>query len=124
MKRIIFSALLCLIITSLHAIAEGQQSTTSSKSVRLRNNTTNNKPQAPARYYVECIYSAGYMEFTFLPEITSMHIVLSNEDVPVWEGDITPESPSVAIPILYGEYEVTCVTDDGREFGGTIYFEE
>lgn len=108
----------------MHAIAEGQQPTTSTTSVRLHIQITNNKPKAPARYYVECIYSIGYMEFTFLPEVTSMHIVLSNGDVPVWEGDVTPESPSVDIPILYGEYEVICVTDDGREFGGTIYFED
>lgn len=124
MKRIIFSALLCLFMTSVYATAEGQQPTTSTTSVRLRNQITTNKPKAPARYYVECTYSIGYMEFTFLPEVTSMHIVLSNGEVPVWEGDVTPGSPSVAIPILYGEYEVTCVTDDGREFGGTIYFEE
>lgn len=124
MKRIIFSALLCLFMTSVYATAEGQQTAASTTSVRLHNQITTNKPKAPARYYVECTYSIGYMEFTFLPEVTSMHIVLSNGEVSVWEGDVTPEAPSVAIPILYGEYEVTCITDDGREFGGTIYFEE
>lgn len=124
MKRIIFSALLCLFMTSMYATAETQQPTTSTTSVRLHNKITSNKPKAPVRYYVECIYSAGYIEFTFLPGTTSMHIVLSNGDVPVWEGNVTPEYPSVTIPILSGEYEVTCITDDGREFCGTIYFEE
>ena len=52
MKRIIFSALLCLFMTSVYATAEAQQTTKSTASVRLHNKITSHTPQAPARYYL------------------------------------------------------------------------
>lgn len=82
------------------------------------------RPKAPARYNVECTYSSGYMEFTFPPGVSYMHVEICEGETPIFEGNVTPDSPAIETPVLYGEHTVTCITDEGVEYGGIIYFDD
>lgn len=83
-----------------------------------------NRPKAPARYHVGCTYSIGYMEFSFPPYVSSMRVEISEGGVAIWEGNVTPDAPAIDIPILSGEYTVTCITDGGKEYSGNVYFDD
>lgn len=80
-----------------------------------------NRPNAPSRVYIECEYCAEYIEFTLPEGVTAISVVLTNGDDTLMDV-ATVESPVIYLPTLYGEYEMTCTTDDGRDFYGTLYF--
>lgn len=79
------------------------------------------RPNTPSRIYIECRYCPEYLEFSFPDGVTSLSVFLSNDDNSLMDV-ASLESPIVYIPILYGEYGITCTTEDGREFYGTLYF--
>lgn len=90
----------------------------------LREKSASGRPKAPARYSVECTYTLGNMEFTFPSGVSYMRVEICENETPIWEGIITPDSPVIEIPVLYGEYNVICTTDNGAEYGGIVCFSD
>lgn len=90
----------------------------------LTHGTKTNRPCAPARQTnnIECEYSVGQMTFTFPLGVSYMNIIICDNGTFVWNGMVSQYSPSVNIPILNGEYEVICITDENKEYSGIVYF--
>lgn len=125
MKKIswIFVLLLNVIMTLGQVTAQQNGGQTKNHAV-LREKSASHRPKAPARYNVECTYSLGYMEFTFPSGVSYMSVEIMEGETPVWNGCVTPDSPAVEIPILYGEYNVICTTDNGVKYGGIVCFSD
>lgn len=79
------------------------------------------RPQKPSRQRIICMYSRGYMELDF--SFTGyLDVTISKDEIPVWSGTVTQDSPSADIPVLYGEHTITCITDGGQIFTGNLNF--
>ena len=81
-----------------------------------------NRPKAPAKISLICQYSIGYISLSFPEDANYMEISLSDEAGPVWIGTISRTNPETEIPVLSGEYTITCQTDQNQIFEGTINF--
>lgn len=125
MKKIswIFVLLLNVVMTLGQVTAQQNGGQTNNHAV-LREKSASGRPKAPARYFIECTYTIGYMEFTFPPKVSCMHVEICENETLIWEGFATPNSPAMEIPILYGEFYVTCTTDEGMEYGGAMFFSD
>lgn len=126
MKRVKFITVLmlfCISMMTQQTYANSQCNNTPKMSVvKLHNKVSSHRPKAPARYSVECTYTLGYMEFTFPSGVSYMRVEICEDETPIWEGIIAPDSPVIEIPMLYGEYNVVCTTDTGTVYSGTVYF--
>lgn len=93
-----------------------------SKETILERPKNDRRPNMPSKVNIVCSYYPGYLEFSFPPEIETMTVTLSEDSVPVWNGMVFVEEPSVDIPLLKGEYTVSCITDRGHIFIGKLTF--
>lgn len=82
----------------------------------------NYRAKAPAKIYLICQYSTGYISLSFPEDANYMEISLSDEVGPVWIGTISRTNPETEIPVLSGEYTITCQTDQNQIFEGTLLF--
>lgn len=92
-----------------------------SKTILLKREHTTNRPESPSRQFITCVYTQGYLEFSFNYS-EYLDVTISNDEIPVWSGTVTQDSPSADIPILYGEHTITCITDGGHIFSGYLNF--
>lgn len=125
MKKIswIFVLLLNVIMT-LGQITVQQNGGQTNNHAVLREKSASGRPKAPARYNVECTYILGYMEFTFPSEVSYMSVEIYEGETLIWNGFVTLDSPAIEIPILCGEHNVICTTDNGAEYGGIVCFSD
>lgn len=87
---------------------------------RLPQRPTKNRPNAPSRVFIECEYSAGVLYFVLPADVEYADIYVESAGAVVFSGDITADECALLVPGLTGEYTITCITDDGREFVGDI----
>lgn len=80
------------------------------------------RPKAPSMIYLICQYSTAYISLSFPEDANYMEISLSDETGPVWIGSISRTNPETEIPVLSGEYTITCQTDQNQIFEGTLLF--
>lgn len=82
------------------------------------------RPQLPSKVFLQCHYSKGRIKFVFSPEsdIHRMEITIGRDESVVWFGHVTRLNPETSIPILYGEYDITCRTDGNQIFKGKLNF--
>lgn len=92
----------------------------------LKINTGNNhRPELPSRIFIECHYCQGKLSFVLShhSNIHNMDVILERDECVVCFGHVTRENPEVAIPVLFGEYDITCRTDGNQIFKGKLNFE-
>lgn len=121
---VVFSIIMFLF--PLNASSEGQKSDETTKKLVLERNNNHdsvtNRPKAPSRIVLECYYSSGHLRFTVPADAEYLYITIGDEDASVWTGMVTREYPETDIPMLIGEYEITCRTDGNQIFGGVLNF--
>ncbi len=79
------------------------------------------KPSMPSRQRIICTYSRGHIDLGFNYS-EYLDVTISENEIPVWSGTVTQDEPSAAIPYLYGEHTITCITDGGQVFTGHLDF--
>lgn len=79
-------------------------------------------PKAPSAVFLICQYSTAYISLSFPDDANYMEVSLSDEAGPVWIGTISRTNPETEIPVLSGEYTLTCQTDQNQIFEGTLLF--
>ncbi len=99
-----------------------QSSSSNSKYTKLNDRPFGHRRNAPSKVYIICHYSVGQLSFDLPPYIEYIDITIGEETNPVWTGYADHENYSIDIPYLYGEYEITCVTDQNRTLTGTLQF--
>lgn len=77
------------------------------------------RPNAPVRDYVSCIYGMNFIEILFPDGVSSMSIYIYNED-DEFTGTVNVDTPWIEIPEFSGIYDIECISDDGREYIGVI----
>ena len=87
---------------------------------RLTPKKDSGRPGAPSRVFVECEDSAGVLYFVLPADVEYADIYIESAGAVVFSGDITADECALLVPGLAGEYTITCITDDGREFVGDI----
>lgn len=119
-----FIMLLMMILAAApSSIAEDSSGNTSTNTSTLRyQRPTTNRPEKPFRYTIECQYGKGHIELLFPAYIEYLDVTISKDEIPIWYGTITQDEPSADIPVLYGEYTITCITDGGHIFTGYLNF--
>ncbi len=125
MKRL--TKLIAIILISVscagNILAEKRDSTTKDlRTTYLRFPRDPKRPKAPAKISLICQYSTGYISLSFPEDANYMEISLSDEVGPVWIGTISRTNPETEIPVLSGEYTITCQTDQNQIFEGIIFF--
>ena len=91
------------------------------KTVLLHQKVLSKRPNAPSRFFIECVYGDCLLEFIFPQGVNSLSIKVYNE-TEEWLTNATLDAPIVEIPSLEGEYTVECTANDGRVFSGIITF--
>lgn len=121
MQRLRFILLILSIFVTLpHSInIRGEE--VGSKSTVLTQHRKTNRPEMPSRERIICTYVQGHIEFDF-NNSEYLDVTISKDDIPIWYGTITQDEPSADIPVLYGEYTITCITDGGHIFTGYLNF--
>lgn len=78
-----------------------------------------NRPNAPSRSYIQCMYGESFIEFVIPDEVESMSVRIYN-GVDEYAGTVTADTPWIELPNMSGIYDIECTTDDGRIFSGLI----
>lgn len=122
------------ILTTFLALALAIQWSEASSYASSKNNTTpviretilrsnpakrTNRPNAPSRAYIQCIYGDCFVEFILPDGVQTMEVRIYN-GIDEYAGTVTADTPWIEIPNLSGIYDVECTTDDGRIFSGSI----
>lgn len=97
----------------------GSNHTFSETTLRLLPPKDTLRPNAPSRSYIVCLYSEGFIEFTFPDGVQSMEVRIYN-GVNEYVGTTTADTPWIELPSLSGIYDIECTTDDGRVFSGSV----
>ena len=111
----------CCVFMSIWASPEGTTSSDPDHVVIFQQDVPNKRPNLPARYYLECHYGCGYMEFSIPAGFEYLIVSIRDGEYSVWEGMVSPDNPYTEIPDLSGEYTVVCTSDGNHTFVGTIY---
>ncbi len=120
--KIFIILFLCCLPIRIVADSNGDNQPSSSNTIILsKSSSATKRPNAPARDFIECHYGAGYLEFGFSNNISSLTVELYN-DTDSWAGFVTVETPIIETPVFEGEYTIQCTTNDGRIFKGIIDF--
>lgn len=77
------------------------------------------RPNAPPRVTIECIYGEGCLSIVIPEGVMCISVKVYN-DTEEYFGFVTTEDATMTLPILIGEYNIECTTDDGRVFCGVI----
>ncbi len=73
---------------------------------------------------IMCTYSSDFLGIILPNEIGYLSVVIENENgMVLWTGVITHEQTSVMLPDIIGEATITCTTETGVEYSGTLEFE-
>jgi hypothetical protein len=91
---------------------------TSSTTLTLKKN--NGRPNAPARYFIECEYSNAFIKFKFPSFVDGGDVEIENEDGIAFQSYVSAANPAVTLPSLTGTYIIRCTTDGGAIYEGTI----
>lgn len=122
MKTFITSIILTLSLAANPLSGYGGESNTKTGVVGRRSTRTTNRPTAPSHAYIHFTYTSGYIDFILNPTMEYLDVTISKDDIPVWSGTVTQDEPSAEIPVLYGEYTIACITDNGQVYLGVLYF--
>lgn len=79
-----------------------------------------NRPNAPARYYIECEYSNTFIKFKFPSFVEGADVEIENEYGIAFQSYVSSANPAVTLPPLTGTYTIRCTTDSGAVYEGTI----
>ena len=110
------------IFSSTIAAEKRNNGTKEHKTAIIPSRHENYRPKEPAKISLICQYSTGYISLSFPEDANYMEISLSDEVGPVWIGTISRTNPETEIPVLSGEYTITCQTDQNQIFEGIIFF--
>ena len=125
MKAII-TITLCLISILVHPVQlsakddEQKETKNYAELVLKRSTHRHEKPGKVAIIY--CQYTRGHLSFVIPHSIEAMQVIIGDEQIPVWEGWVTSDYPETDIPVLVGEYEITCRTTENQIFKGKVQF--
>lgn len=123
MKTVITTLLLFLVTGATYSVVAQEQNEKKTDNVsQLQLKRDSRFPKMPSLIVMECYYSSGHLRFTMPADAAYLYIIIGEEEVPVWTGMVTREYPETDIPVLIGEYEITCRTDGNQIFGGVLNF--
>lgn len=125
-KLFFIISVLLFFSTSLINAENGKNTpTNNSEYAYLHKDTTNNRPRIPDKNpsTILCLYGNGYLDLTLPGDVEYATIVLYDYDMPIWTGYISTENSVVNIPLLHGEYQITCTTGTNEVFIGFLYFQ-
>lgn len=90
---------------------------------RILPRNTPGRPKAPSRNdYIDIIAGPGFVECTFPAHIEGVYLVVGDKSAPVAAGFVTVDEPRMEIPEIHGEYPLSCTTDEGDEYIGSMWF--
>lgn len=81
-----------------------------------------NKSRSLDLLFIECNYSDGYIQLGIPEDVFAIVVSIEDEHSEVWSGVLTQDIPYSSIPYLYGEYVITCTTDNGDIYQSIIVF--
>ncbi len=90
------------------------------------NDGTQGEPRTPIILPQEimCTYSSYFLGITLPNEIEYLSVVIEDENgMVLWTGVITHEQTSAMLPGITGEANISCTTETGVEYSGTLEFE-
>jgi hypothetical protein len=124
MKKLHLTGVLLLLLFSVNPIsAQQSQKQPNDKTVHLKRDRLNKRPNSPSRFSIECLYGVGSLEFHFYGGIEEVQArIVSSEDETVWEGYVSVSNPEIEIPDLYGDYILECTDTYGHVYTGILEF--
>lgn len=123
--KLLFTLLitLCLGYGNIVLADNPTQSSSHSNAIVMKERKSTNRRNAPSKVYIICHYSVGQLSFDLPPYIEYIDITIEDATNPVWTGYADHDNNTVDIPCLYGEYKITCVTDQNRILTGILQFD-
>lgn len=122
MKALVALTILALSLASVTIPCYASETNTKNGTVSRTTSIKPNRPSAPSHSYIHFIYTRGHIDFTLSPTMEYLDVTISKDDIPVWSGTVTQDEPSAEIPVLYGEYTIACITDNGQVYLGVLNF--
>lgn len=124
MKKLHLTGVLLLLLFSVNPIsAQQSQKQPNDKTVHLKRDRLNKRPNSPSRFSIWCSYGDGSLEFHFYGGIEDAQArIVSSEDETIWEGYVSISNPEVEIPDLYGDYILECTDTYGHVYTGILEF--
>lgn len=115
-----FSFLFLLTVCLNFAIADDYNLNNGSSSASLKKEHNPERPNAPARYAIECEYSAGNLLFNLPPFVAWGYVEILDGTSTVFDGMVYAEKPLLSIPELHGIHTIRFTTDSGAVYSGSI----
>ena len=123
LKNIIATITLCLMSYSISFAAEDKTPSNTNTSILVKiEKSPSNGPRMLVSPYIECIYGLGYLEVSCPPDIEQIEVYIGNECSPIWVGILTQDENWAEIPLISGDYTITCKINDYLIYRGTISF--
>lgn len=122
MTKFIILNLIVILSCIIDVKAETISTTDSPHTEYLTHSHNSNQHKIPSAIFLECHYSVGHIGFSMPSNTEYLYIIIGDEATPVWTGFVTRTTPETDIPVLSGEYAITCRTDGNQIFSGMLKF--
>ncbi len=81
------------------------------------------RPRVPSHESIGFAYQNGVCYFSMPDYITYIYVTMESESGQVYTGCVYAASPAWAVSLTPGEYEISCDSDEGSHFTGTIWID-
>lgn len=79
-------------------------------------------PRASFLDFLMCNYTTEYIEVEIPDFIESLHVTISENDIIIWEGELTQTNNVVRVLSLSECCVISCISVSGEEFQGVLTF--
>lgn len=114
---------LSVILFTPNAFSDEEPDVSPVSTTRLERKILKDGPRTITLPYLDCTYNNEYIEFALPDDVNYAEVTLgTDETTSIWSGIITPDFPGCDIPLLVGEYVITCTLDNGSAYQGVLAF--
>lgn len=100
-------------------------SPTTGKSVKLEQRTPKKRPNAPARWFIECTYANDYLFFSLPEIIESAEVTITSGTTIIANATVSNSAPAIQFQApTPGDYLITAIADSGTTYEGTLTIQE
>ena len=121
--KLFIAVLLAYFAFAPSAFSDEKTDNSPTTTTKLEKKILQNGPRSGSIPYLDCIYNVGYLSLVLPDEFNFAEVTISaNETSVVWTDIVTPDFSDCDIPVLSGQYEVTCTLDNGAIYQGIVVF--
>ncbi len=124
MKKLKIAVVLCMLFGASFPSMQAQLPSQNGQDVPRKGiGDKPNHPRVPSHESIGFAYQNGVCYFSMPDYITYIDVTMESESGQVYSGCVYAASPLWTVSLTPGEYQISCDSDEGSHFAGTIWID-